>query len=71
MQKVSYNHMALYIKYTGGDLSIDNVMEYLYKDGDRGLLGMTTRGTIDEITIFTPGGVLRITGGEMFVKFRK
>lgn len=66
MKTAGIKHMALYIKYTGGDLTVDSVMKYLYDDGfERGLVGMTDRGIIDEITIFTQNGVVRINRGHV------
>lgn len=61
MEKVPLSRMALYIKYTGTDLNLRSAMEFLWSDGTFGFRGMVNRGTIEEITIFIPDGVIRIT----------
>jgi len=70
-EKAGRKNLALYIKYTGGDVNVDDVLRFLWEDGPGlGLSGITNRGIISEITIFTQGGVVRIDAGRMTFMMR-
>src|SRR6185436_9863211 len=63
--KEPLHNMALYIKYTGNDVSIFELYKYIEEGGsESGLGAITSRGTITEVTIFVPDGVLRMVDGK-------
>jgi RHS repeat-associated protein len=68
MEKAGLRNMALYIKYTKGDVGVWDAHKYIHIDGENlGIQGILKRDTINEITIFFPDGVIRITRGKLSV----
>jgi hypothetical protein len=52
--------MALYIKYTGDDVKVLDLYGYIEQSGDEyGLGAITKSGTLTEIAIFVPDGVIK------------
>jgi RHS repeat-associated protein len=65
-EKVPLYKMALYVKYTGSDVKVLDVLERLWADGeDLGLQRMTKSPTFTDIIIFVPDGVVKIHEGRV------
>lgn len=55
------------MKYTGKDVTVAGVLDYIRKDGnDLGLAGMSKKGTFNSITIFTQDGAVRVQKGKVY-----
>lgn len=63
--------MVLYIKATDPNVSVNSVMQFIDNGGTSGFVGMTKRGTITNVAIFTNDGVVRIENGQVNAMWRE
>lgn len=59
-------NLDLYVKYSGKDVTVSSVLEYIRKDGNLGMVGMTNKGTFKAVTILTQDGAVRIQRGKVY-----
>jgi len=73
MNSAGLKNMSLYVKATDAKVTVNSVMMFIDGAGSQtqGLVGMTTRGTITNITIFTQDGVVRIEQGKVCAMWKE
>lgn len=65
-QQIGYSNVNLYVKSTDQSVTVSSLVKFIKDGGNKGLVGITNRGTIKTITIFAQDGVVRIDQGKVY-----